>query len=110
MRSRVEIQPGFCILWAFLILTLPMKFLMSAMLAALFHEACHALAVRCLGGRIMNMTIAAGGMIMEVSELDPKGETVVAFSEMVANVGAGQGMGEAVTAFCRSVVNSAQPG
>ena len=42
--------------------------------------------------------------------LEPKGETVVAFSEMVANVGAGQGMGEAVTAFCRSVVNSAQPG
>ena len=42
--------------------------------------------------------------------LEPKGETVVAFSEMVANVGAGQGMGEAVTAFCRSVVNSAQSG
>ena len=42
--------------------------------------------------------------------LEPKGETVVAFSEMVANVGAGQGMGEAVTAFCRSVVTSAQPG
>ena len=42
--------------------------------------------------------------------LEPKGETVEAFSRMVANVGAGQGMGEAVTAFCRSVVTSAQPG
>ena len=42
--------------------------------------------------------------------LEPKGETVEAFSQMVANVGAGQGMGEAVTAFCRSVVSSAQPG
>ena len=42
--------------------------------------------------------------------LEPKGETAEALSQMVANVGAGQGMGEAVTAFCRSVVSSAQPG
>ena len=42
--------------------------------------------------------------------LEPRGETVEAFSQMVANVGAGQGMGEAVTAFCRSVVTSAQQG
>ena len=42
--------------------------------------------------------------------LEPGGETVAAFSQMVANVGAGQGMGEAVTAFCRSVVSSAQTG
>ena len=42
--------------------------------------------------------------------LEAKGETVEAFSQMVANVGAGQGMGEAVTAFCRSVVSSAQTG
>ena len=42
--------------------------------------------------------------------LEPSGETVEAFSKMVENVGAGQGMGEAVTAFCRSVVSSAQTG
>ena len=38
--------------------------------------------------------------------LEPGGETVAAFSEMVANVGAGQGMGEAVTVFCRTVVEN----
>ena len=38
--------------------------------------------------------------------LVPRGETVEAFSQMVANVGAGQGMGEAVTAFCRTVVEN----
>ena len=80
MRSRVEIQPGFCILGAVLILTLPMKFLMSALVAAFFHEACHALAVRLCGGRILNMTIAAGGMVMEVSGLDAKGECLCALA------------------------------
>ena len=44
------------------------------------------------------------------SILEPRAETVEAFSQMAANVGAGQGMGEAVTAFCRSVVTSAQQG
>ena len=33
-------------------------------------------------------------------------ETVEAFSQMVANVGAGQGMGEALAAFCRTVVEN----
>ena len=42
--------------------------------------------------------------------LEPREETVEAFSQMVANVGAGQGIEEAVTAFCRSVVSNAQPG
>ena len=79
-HKRIEIQPGFCILWAFLILTLPMKFLVSALAAAIFHEACHVMAVRCLGGRILNMTIAAGGMVMEVSELDAKGEMLCALA------------------------------
>ena len=80
MHSRVEIQPGFCILWAFLILTLPMKFLAAAMAAAIFHEACHALAVRCLGGRILRMTVGAGGMVMEVAGLEGGGELLCALA------------------------------
>ena len=39
---------------------------------------------------------------------EPAPQSAEAFSEMVENVGAGQGMGEAVTAFCRSVVSNVQ--
>ena len=80
MRRRIEIEPGACILWAFLILTLPFRFLMTAMLAALIHEACHALAIRMMGGRILGLTIGAGGMVMEVTELDAKGELLCALA------------------------------
>ena len=80
MRRSVEIEPGACILWAFLILTLPFRFLMTAMLAALIHEACHALVVRLLGGRILRLSIAAGGMVMEVTELDAKRELLCALA------------------------------
>ena len=86
MHRRVEIQPGFCILWAFLILTLPMKFLAVAMLAAIFHEACHALAVHLLGGRILGMTLGGGGMVMEVAGLDTKGECFCALAGPVGSL------------------------
>lgn len=38
--------------------------------------------------------------------LVPGEETALAFAEMVEHVGAGQGMGEALTVFCRTVVES----
>ena len=62
----MEVTPGFCIFWAFLILTLPLKFLLAAVAAALFHEFCHGAMVKLSGGRILSMTLGAGGMIMEV--------------------------------------------
>ena len=80
MRRSVDVEPGFCILWAFLILTLPMKFLLAALTAALIHEACHALAVQFMGGRILSLSIGAGGMVMEVTELDRKGELLCALA------------------------------
>ena len=39
--------------------------------------------------------------------LEPRAQTMEAFSRMVEDVGAGQGMGEAVTAFCRTMVTDA---
>ena len=62
----MEVTPGFCIFWAFLVLTLPLKFLLAAATAAAFHEICHAAAVKATGGRIFSMTLGAGGMVMEV--------------------------------------------
>ena len=67
MGRSIEATPGFCILWAFLILTLPLKFLLAAATAALVHESFHAAAVRLCGGRILGLTLGAGGMVMEVS-------------------------------------------
>ena len=65
-KSRVEVTPGFCVFWAFLILTLPLKFLLAAVVAAAFHEICHAIAVKAAGGHILSMTLGAGGMVMEI--------------------------------------------
>lgn len=78
--KQVEITPGFCILWAFLLLTQPLELLAAAMGAACFHELCHAGAVGLLGGRIHGITVRAGGMIMEIGPLPSWKETVCALA------------------------------
>lgn len=69
MGRSIEVTPGFCILWALLILTLPLKFLLAAATAALVHELFHAAAVRLTGGRILGLTLGVGEMVMAVSPM-----------------------------------------
>lgn len=59
------------ILGALLVLTLPLGYLAAAILAAAWHEACHALAVLALGGKVLSLRLGLGGARMETSPLDP---------------------------------------
>ena len=70
-RRRIDVTAGFCILWAVLILSLPMKLLLGAAAAALFHELCHAAALKLAGGRIGGITFGAGGITMEMDAMAP---------------------------------------
>ena len=69
---------GFAILLgALLVLTLPIPWLISAILAALFHECCHALAVKLLGGKILNFTLGLRGIRLDCTPLPP-GKALIA--------------------------------
>ena len=78
--NRVEVTAGFCILWAMMILTLPLKFLLAAMTAAMIHEVCHILAVWFTGGRILGFTLGAGGLTMDVAPMPPGVELICALA------------------------------
>lgn len=56
---------------ALLVLTLPLGYLAAAILAAAWHEACHALAVLALGGKVLSLRVGLGGARMETSPLEP---------------------------------------
>ena len=76
----IEVTAGFCILWAFLLLILPLHLLMAAMGAALFHELCHGLAIYATGGKITRLTVGAGGMVMETTPMPPGKELLCALA------------------------------
>ena len=57
----VYLEPGACLLWALLLLTLPLPWLLSALLAGLIHELCHLSAVQLWGGSVNRFCVGFAG-------------------------------------------------
>lgn len=62
---KIQVSAGAILLWAALLLLLPLQWIGAAILAALVHECCHVIAVYLLGGRIDEITIRGRGVVME---------------------------------------------
>lgn len=80
MRDFVRVDVSACLMGAFLLLTLPLNWLLSALVAAAFHELCHGAAILLLGGRIWGVRISAGGAVMETEPLSSGKELVCALA------------------------------
>ena len=76
----MAIETPALVLLALLVLTLPLNWLLAAMMAAAFHELCHYLAILALGGRVAKLRLGAGGAVMEVSALTPGREILAALA------------------------------
>lgn len=70
MDIRVEYSGAACILLALLCLVLPLDWLLSAAIAAVFHEICHILAVMVMGSKVYTLSIGTGGAVMEASPME----------------------------------------
>ena len=80
MQDFVRVDVSACLMGAFLLLTLPLNWLLSALAAAAFHELCHGAAILLLGGRIWGVRISAGGAVMETEPLSSGKELVCALA------------------------------
>lgn len=69
MPESMRVDASTFFLAAVLILTLPLNWLFAAFFAAAFHELCHMLAIRAMGGRVYSLRIGAGGAVMETGAL-----------------------------------------
>ena len=70
-EMTVGISATACLLFAFSLLILPLKWIVAALFAAIIHEACHALAVFLCGGRIHGLKIGRNGAVMEAGAIPP---------------------------------------
>ena len=61
---KIGISGGACLMFAFFLLVLPLRWIFAAVTAAVVHEACHALAVHLCGGRLHTLTVEKGGVVM----------------------------------------------
>lgn len=80
VKTKIWIQTegGFLILLAAMLLLLPLQWVLAAILAAAFHELCHYMAIRLLGGRIYGLRLGLGGAKMEVEPMLPQKEAAAA--------------------------------
>ena len=73
-------DPLVCILWAIMLLLLPLRWLVAVAIAALFHEMSHYIAVVLCGGRIHGFRAARGSMILDVGMMSWRSELVCAIA------------------------------
>ncbi len=76
----VGITGGACICLAFSLLILPLRWILAALTAGLFHELCHGLAVALCGGEISQLRLGRSGAVLEINELPPKKEWLCAMA------------------------------
>ena len=76
----ITISPAACVLGAFILLVLPLNWVLSALIAAVFHEFCHYLAIKICGGYVFRIRISAGGIIMEFEQLSCGKECICALA------------------------------
>lgn len=71
MGIRADIDGFALVFLALLCLTVPLNWLLAALLAALFHELCHILTLWALGGRIYDIRLDSGGAVLDAADLTP---------------------------------------
>ena len=80
MPHKIYISGSFWILLAIQILTLPLNWVVSALLAAAFHELCHMLVLRLLRIPVYGLQIKACGAQLNTSTMEPKEEFLCALA------------------------------
>ena len=74
----VCLEGSVCVLWAVLLLTLPLPWVLGAILAGAFHEFCHLAALIMTGTTVHSIHIGLRGAKIETEPMDPGTELICA--------------------------------
>lgn len=80
MPRSIRADGSFWFFLALLILTLPLNWVLSALLAAAVHELCHLLMLRFLGVFVYSLRIRPGGAMLDTGPVGPKEELLSALA------------------------------
>lgn len=69
MDNEIKIEQSFCFLCAFLMLTIPLRWVLAVLLSALVHELCHIAAIKLCGKKILSVNIGMFGAEIQTEML-----------------------------------------
>ena len=81
----ISVEDHVYFIWAFLLLLLPLQWVLALVLAVLVHECFHLVALTVQGGRVLSVRIGSGGIQMETDYLSPGKELVCALAGPVGS-------------------------
>ena len=67
--SKFWISPSACVTFAMMLLLLPIRWILAAAVAAMFHEFCHIAAVLLCGGNFYGLRVGSNGAILTAEEM-----------------------------------------
>lgn len=79
-KLLIDVSPGFCIIWAVLLLLLPLEWIAAAVTAAFVHECAHYITLRILGVSVFGITLGASGAMIETDGMSPVQELISALA------------------------------
>lgn len=77
-KITLELDGGFCLLLALMLLVLPLPWVLAVVLAAFAHEGFHYAAIALLGGRVYRLRLGFRGARMEMEPMQAWRELVAA--------------------------------
>ena len=83
---KLRIDGQCFLIWAILLLTVPLPWLAAVSAAAIVHEAGHYFAVRLLGGQVRSLSIHPSGAVMEATELSGGGKILTSLAGPLAGL------------------------
>ena len=83
---RIEISAAFCVFLAVSLLLLPLQWVLAAIVAACFHEACHIVAIRLLGGRLSSIFAGMNGASICIATMSESKECICALAGPVGGI------------------------
>lgn len=69
-RVQMIIAPALYLFCAFLLLLVPLNWLLSVAVSVVIHELCHMAAIRCFGIRIYSIRIGVGGVLISTQPMN----------------------------------------
>lgn len=80
MGKYPEFTPGFCIGAALMLMVVPLRWVLALATAAVFHEICHAAALKVCGIRIFGIRISMGGAEISTEPMTTGEEIICALA------------------------------
>ena len=79
-NDSFNIQPDFCIIFALALLIVPVRWVLGWLIAVLFHEACHYIAICLFNVPVYRISVSITGVNMQTGEMTAFQEIICALA------------------------------